>query len=94
MKKDPDANESLADLQLYAREVREPLKKRGIEFHELYTRSFRIRVGKAVTTFRAAKVDVGYYFIAPGKEPRIEYGVMTNADLLQVASEYFDRSAK
>ncbi len=30
----------------------------------------------------------------PGKKPRIEYGVMTDADLLQVANDYFGTSAK
>jgi hypothetical protein len=89
LQKDADTNEALADFQLYATRVREPLKKAGVDFHELYTHAFRVRVGKAVTTFRPVKVDVGYYFIVPGKEPRIEYGVMTDADLLQVANEYF-----
>ena len=87
--KDPDTNESLADFQLYARSVREPLRKAGIEFHELYAHSFRLRIGSKLTTFRPAKVDVGYYLVAPGKKPRIEYGVMTDSDLLQVASAYF-----
>jgi hypothetical protein len=87
--KDPDTNESLADFQLYAKSVREPLRKEGIEFHELYAHSFRLRVGNKLITFQPAKVTVGYYFIAPGKKPRIEYGVMTDSDLLQVANEYF-----
>jgi hypothetical protein len=87
--KDLDANEVLADFQFYARSVRTPLRKAGIEFHELYAHSFRLRVGNQLTTFRPVKVDVGYYLVAPGKKPRIEYGVMTDADLLQVANEYF-----
>src|SRR3954468_11071755 len=69
-----DTNEALADFQLYATHVRQPLKNAGIKFHELYTHSFRIRVGKVVTTFRPAKVDVGYYLVVTGKKPRIEYG--------------------
>jgi hypothetical protein len=89
LQKDADTNEALADFQLYATRVREPLKRAGVDFHELYTHSFRVRVGKAVTTFRPGKVDVGYFFVVPGKEPRIEYGVMTDTDLLQVANEYF-----
>jgi hypothetical protein len=89
LEKDPDLNEALADFQVYAKSVREPLKKAGVEFHELYTHSFQVRLGKMVTTFRANKGDVGYYFVAPGKKPRIVYGVMTDADLLQVANEYF-----
>jgi hypothetical protein len=87
--KDPDANESLADFQLYATNVRAPLRKAGIEFHELYAHSFQLRDGKRRTTFSPGKVTVGYYLVAPGKKARIEYGVMTDADLLQAANEYF-----
>jgi hypothetical protein len=94
LKKDTDTNEALADFQLYTTRVREPLKGAGIEFHELYAHSFRVRDGKTVTTFRPVKGDVRYYFIFPGKKPRIEYGVMTDADLLQVAREYFGSPAK
>jgi hypothetical protein len=94
LKKDADTNEALNDFQLYATRVREPLKKAGVEFHELYAHSFRVRVGKAVTIFRPVKADIGYYFIVPGKEPRIEYGVMTDADLLQLANDYFGGPAK
>ena len=87
--KNPDASEALADFQFYARNVREPFRKAGIEFHEVYAHSFRLREGKRLTTFRPGKADVGYYLIAPGKKPRIEYGVMTDADLMQLAQEYF-----
>jgi hypothetical protein len=87
--KDPDTKEALADFQLYATNVREPLRKEGIEFHELYAYSFQLRDGKRLTTFRPAKVKIGYYLVAPGKKPRIEYGVLADADLLQVAHQYF-----
>jgi hypothetical protein len=87
--KDADANEALSDFQFYARSIRTRIRKAGIEFHELYTHSFRLRVGNKMTTFRPAKVGVGYYLVAHGKEPRIEYGVMTDSDLLQVANAYF-----
>ena len=94
LQKDPDTNETLADFRLYATRVREPLKKSGIEFYELYAHSFRIRVGKAITTFRPPKEQVGYYLVAPGKKPRIEYGVISDLDLLDIAHEYFGASAK
>jgi hypothetical protein len=93
LQKNADTNEALADFQAYAARVREPLKKAGIDFHELYAHSFRLRIGKIVTTFSPANVDVGYYFVVPGKAPRIEYGVMTEVDLLHVADEYFGRPA-
>lgn len=87
--KDPDMNVALADFQFYAETVRAPLRKAGIEFHELYTHSFRLRIGTQSITFRPAKITVGYYFVAPGKKPHIEYGVRTDADILQVANAYF-----
>ena len=87
--KDPDASEALADFQLYASNAREPFRKAGIEFHEVHAHSFQLREGKRLTTFRPAEAKVGYYLVAPGTKPRIEYGVMTDADLLQLAHEYF-----
>jgi uncharacterized protein YggE len=94
LEKDPDTNEALADFQTYLARVRKPFKKSGIEVHELYTHSFQVRIGKTVTTFRPKKEEIGYYFVAPGKEPRIEYGVMTHADLLDIAHEYFGTPAE
>jgi hypothetical protein len=91
---DPDTNEALADFQLCAKAIREPLHNAGIEFQEVYAPSFRVQVGARVTTFRPGKVNVGYYFIAPNRKPRVEYGVMTDFDLRQIASEYFRLSVK
>ena len=94
MKQDADTNEALSDFQLYARQVRGPLRRRGIEFEELYVHSFQVRDGGKLVTFRPGKVKVGYYLIAPGKTPRIEYGVMTDLDLLSLADRYFGISAR
>jgi hypothetical protein len=94
LEKDPDTNETLADFQAYAARVREPFKKSGIELHELYTHSFQLRVGKTVATFHPTKEQIGYYFVAPGKKPRIEYGVLTHADLLDIAHVYFGTPAQ
>ena len=87
--KDGETNESLSDFQFYAGRVQPPLMNAGIDFHEIYSHSFSIRLGTTTTTFHPKKVDVGYYFVAPGKKPHIEYGVMTDADLLLVADRYF-----
>lgn len=94
LEKNADANEALADFQLYAKQVREPLKKEGIEFHELYASSFRLRFDERLARFKPVKADIGYYLVAPGKKPRGEYGVMTDTDLLGVAKEYFGMSPK
>ena len=90
---DPDTNEALSDFHLYATKVRKPLNDAGIDFKEIYAKSFQVQRGTRITTFRPGKVDVGYYFVAPGKEPRIEYGVLTDADLLQIAKKYFDQTS-
>jgi hypothetical protein len=93
MRKDESKNEVLSDFQLYARQVRGPLLRKGVEFREMYATSFRLQDGDRVSLFRSDKVGnvkVGYYFIAPGKKPRIQYGVMTDADILRMANEYFE----
>ena len=85
---DADASEALSDFQFYAERIKQPLNKAGIGFQILYARSFRIRLGSETIVFRP-KTDIGYYLIAPGKKPLIEYGVMTDSDLLLVAKRYF-----
>jgi hypothetical protein len=86
---DSDTNDDLSDFQYYLSGVREPLRKAGIDLHEVYSNAFFIRVGKSTTQFRPKQSDVGYYFIAPDKKPRIEYGIMTDEELLEAAHEYF-----
>lgn len=86
---DTDTNGALADFQRYAFLVREPLRRSGIDFHEVYTPSFLIQQGKQTTTFSAGGEGAGYYLIAPGKKARVERGVMTDINLLKVAGEYF-----
>jgi len=93
LEKNPDTNEALVDFQLCANHVHNRLMEAGIEFHILYGHSFRLRVGQRLTTFRSAK-GVGYYLVEPSKKPRIDYGVMTDLDLLKVAKKYFGISAQ
>ena len=90
LQKDPDLNESLSDFQYYSGKAGADFKKKGIEYHEVYTLSFSVRVGSSVSVFRSHKDGVGYYFIVPGKRPHVEHGVMTNDDLMQVADSYFN----
>jgi hypothetical protein len=84
-----DEIESLSDFRLFVEESRKPLRAEGIELHEVFSTSFRIRVGVKTTIFHPAEAGVGYYLIAPGKQPRVEYGIMTAEDLVQVARQYF-----
>jgi hypothetical protein len=91
---DGETNESLADFQYYAKRIRQPLQQEGIEFHEVYARSFQLRIGKTLITFHPEKADVGYYLVSPGKKPRVEYGVLTDTDLLEIAHKYFGIPSK
>jgi hypothetical protein len=93
LESNPGMNETLADFQFYAMQVREPLRKAGIDFHQVNASSFRIRIGTKLTAFRTGD-KVGYYLVAPGKKPRIEHGVETDVGLLEIASEYFGSVAK
>ena len=86
---DPDTSDALDDFQYYADEVRGPLKKAGVDFEESYTHSFTVHADNKTIVFRVGKDDVGYYFIAPGKKPHVEYGVMTDEDILSEAHKYF-----
>ncbi|MDP9051915.1 MAG: hypothetical protein M3O31_14535 [Acidobacteriota bacterium] len=87
---DADDNESLQDFRLYAARVKDPLAKAGIRFEELYVGSFRIRLGSKTQVFHSTS-GVGYYLVAPGKKPHVEYGVMTDTDLL-VAKQFRHRN--
>jgi hypothetical protein len=89
LSEDPDTNESLSDFQLYAQRVRGKLHDAGIDFQEMYASSFGVKCGGKTKTFHPQKIQVGYYFVAPGKSPHVEYGVMTDADILHVAKKYF-----
>lgn len=83
-------NDALDDFQWYAAHARRPLRDAGIDFHVVYATSFTIEVHeKPPAVFRPGPIGVGYYFVAPGKAPRIEYGVDTDEGIFHVAREYF-----
>ncbi len=88
------ANDALSDFQVYLRQASVPLGKAGIEVHDVYARSFQVRDGMKTTTFQTKKIGIGYYLVSPGKKPRVEYGLMSDSDLVRVASEYFDMTIK
>lgn len=87
--KTDDMSESLSDFQLYAESARQQFQKVGVDLEVVYARSFRVVADSKAVTFHPAKAEPGYYFAAPNKKPRIEYGVMTDAEILRVAQEYF-----
>lgn len=93
MEEDPDANEALDDFQFYARETRIALDGSGVAFHEVYVRGISVVVDGAEKVLRP-EVTVGYYFIAPGRAARVEYGVHTDVDILALVDDIFGSSAR
>jgi hypothetical protein len=91
--KDPDSAESLADFRDYVARARPRLHDAQIDFDVIYASSFAVKSGSKIKSFHPKK-DVGYYFVEPGRPPRIEYGVMTDWDILNVSREYFRRESK
>ena len=65
--------------------VEAPLAKMGVDYMEIHASNFVVKVGNATTNFRPVK-GVGYYFVAPGKKPRVEYDVLTDSDLLHATA--------
>jgi hypothetical protein len=89
LEKDPDMNEVLSDFQLYASQAKPRLETAGIDFEVASATEFKVKNGGAIRDFKTGKVGVGYYFVAPGKEPHVEQGVMTDLDILDVARRQF-----
>jgi len=65
----------------------------GVDNKEVRASGFVVKVGDATTSLRPTK-GVGCYFVPPGRKPRVEYGVMTDSDLLQAAHNYFGVNEK
>ncbi len=93
---DPDtsANDALSDFQIYLSRAGVPLGRAGIEIHQVYARSFQVQDGTTLTSFQTKKIGIGYYLISPGRKPRVEYGLLSDADLVRVAGEYFQMTIK
>ncbi len=89
---DANGNESLSDFQLYAYQAKGPLKKMKVDLLDTTSAAFSVQTGTKIVAFHPAQ-QIGYYFIAPGQEPRVEYGVRTDDQLIEIASQYFSVTA-
>ncbi len=87
--RDADTSEAIDDFNFYVFQVKERFAKAGITIQIVNAPSFRVQADGETLDFPNSKKQVGYYFIAPGKKPRIEYGVMTDQDLLEIGWKYF-----
>ena len=91
VEKDDETSEALSDFQWHLGQVKQKLEQAGITVHELYVRRFEIVTGNKKKLFKPGKIKVGYYFVKPGKLPKVEYGVMSDIDIVDAAGEYFGK---
>jgi hypothetical protein len=89
--KDPDTHASYADFQHYVMSAKKQLGGRGVRVEQVYATTFTVQVGKSRLQFTPVRRQCGYYFIAPGRQPQVAYGVITDDDLVDAAQRYFGR---
>ncbi len=84
-----EGNEALADFVFYLPYAEDKLRAVGVQVYSVFkVKSFQVKVGHRWRTVRP-RVSVGYYFIAPGREPEIEFGVEDTGSILDLARKYF-----
>jgi hypothetical protein len=82
-------NEALSDFDFYLPAAEETLKRAGVQVHAVFkVKSFQVKMGSRWRTVKPRE-KVGYYFIAPGHEPRLEFGVEDTETIVDFAREYF-----
>lgn len=86
----PEIGEAMADFQHYLVAARDSLERRGVLVRELRGDSLVVRHDSATRLLlpAAQQSAAGYAIYAPGREPRILDGVMTDAALLAAVDEY------
>ena len=87
---DPNLGDVLDDFQVFLARARPKLEQAGVRVIVLTTRSFRVRSANKTSTYRPGRVDIGYYFVRPGRKPRIVLGVADDEELLNTAKQYFN----
>lgn len=85
-----EGNEALNDFLFYLPAAEDKLKEAGVQVHAVFkVDHFQMKVGSKWRTVKPRGYDVGYYFIAPGREPHIEIGVEDTESILIAAGKYF-----
>jgi hypothetical protein len=85
--KNPDIQDALDDFRFFLEGLREQIDESVIRIHECQRQSFELEV--AGRRLRSEQSGAGYYLISPGKDARVERGVITDNDLIAVMREYF-----
>src|SRR5262249_44364593 len=90
---DPDMSESYRDFQRYVASARGRLERHGVKVEQAVGTSFTVQVGAgtgaAKMRFTPVRRQCGYYFIAPGRQPQVALGVISDDDIVRGAQRYF-----
>jgi hypothetical protein len=82
-------NEALNDFVYYLPAAEDTLKAAGVHVHSVFkAKNFQVKMGSRWLTVKPRE-DVGYYFITPGREPRLELGVADTETIIDFARDYF-----
>jgi hypothetical protein len=78
------AGEAIGDFSFYLQNVRDSLTALGVTLTLTTGRVISIPLANSVYTWHleADSESIGYLFVAPGRQPALRYGVMTDADIL------------
>jgi hypothetical protein len=91
-----DSSEDLAtvfdDFSYHLSTAMDSLRALGITVTERPVGRIRLSEGGREREFLPAKdsAAVGYLFVSPGEPDRVQYGVMTNSDLVDAARHYLE----
>jgi hypothetical protein len=88
-----DVNEALSDFQFHLNSARDSLRAEGIALVERYDSIIPIREDWGTWSWRlgADSGRVGYLFVAPRRPAKELWGVMSDVDLIESATQYFGK---
>jgi hypothetical protein len=86
---DPDIRESYRDFQRYVAAAKSQLERHAVKVEQVVATSFTVQLGTAKMRFTPVRRQCGYYFLAPGRQPQVAYGVISDDDIVRGAQRYF-----
>ena len=86
---DPDTKQSYKDFQGYIAAAKRELERHGVKVEQSIGTSFTVQDGKAKMGFTPVRRQCGYYFIAPGRQPQVALGVISDEAIVRAAQQYF-----
>lgn len=89
LEKDDELNEVLSDFQYHLGSATPSLEKRHVRVVELYAKEFTYTLDGKNISFHP-KQEIGYLIVAPGRSPKILYGVMTDVELTDIIDGYLN----